>query len=118
MSTDNTVNNGRAERGRWAKGNPGRPPLSQNKIQATIREKLGQFIEGKLDDIETIYEKLPDRDKGKFLLEAISYFMPKTREVIMDVNPNEEADLSQWSDDDLRALLELHSKYEPNGSNN
>jgi hypothetical protein len=116
--TDNTGNNGRDERGRFGKGNAGRPPLSTNKIQAAIREKLGQFIEGKLDNIEEIYQKLPDREKGKFLLEAISYFMPKMREVIMEVTPGENGtDLSTWNESDLRELIRLHEKYQTNGAN-
>jgi hypothetical protein len=119
MTTESTDNYGRAERGRFGKGNPGRPPSSQNKVQADIREKLGNFLEGKLNDLEGVYGKLPDRDKGKFLLECISYFLPKSRELTVDVNPGENgSDLSKWSEQDLRSLIALHQKYEQHDGDN
>jgi hypothetical protein len=113
MTTESTDNYGRAERGRFGKGNPGRPPSSQNKVQADIREKLGNFLEGKLNDLEGVYGKLPDRDKGKFLLECISYFLPKSRELTVDVNPGENG--SDLSKEDAKGLWHFvhHQQRQP-----
>lgn len=112
MDTDKPRINGRDEKGRFGLGNPGRQPMTANKLQQSIRDKLGEFLEGKLEDLEGIYSKLADRDKGKFVLEVISYFMPKQSEIYVEGSiDNGEQDLSRWSEEDLRTLIKLHERY-------
>ncbi len=115
MKTVSTANYGRDQSGKFTSGNPGRPPLSANKLQQDIRQQLGEFLEGKLHDVESLYLKLPDRDKAKFLLEVVSYFMPKQRDIFIEKsNPLENgfADMDTWAESDLRLLISLHEKYE------
>lgn len=103
--------------GTFKNGHAGfKPKGSSNEFQKATREKLGAFLISKLDELPEVYEKLPDRDKAKMILSISEFFLPKQKEISMEVSPSEGADLSQWSDHDLRALLALHEKYQHDGN--
>jgi hypothetical protein len=103
----------RNSNGRFKEGHPGfKPKGSANEFQTATRDKLGEFLKSKLDELPTIYEKLGDRDKSKLLLSVAEFFLPKQKEIFTeDTTPKDGVDFSLWSDEDLELLISLQGKY-------
>lgn len=91
-----------------------KPKGSANEFQSVTREKLGEFLKSKLEDLPTIYENLSARDKSKLLLAISEFFLPKMKEIVLDAEgvSGKGMDLSQWSEQDLRLLISLQQKYD------
>lgn len=104
----------RNSNGTFKPGHPGlKPKGSVSEFQKVTREKLGEFLISKLDDLSSIYEELSSRDKAKLLLSVAEFHLPKQKEIFLEESvSNEGHDLSRWSEEDLRALIKLHEKYE------
>lgn len=101
--------------GQFKVGHPGfKPKGSVNEFQRVTREKLGEFLKSKLDDLPSIYEKLGARDKSKLLLSISEFFLPKMKEIVLDAEglPGKGMDLSLWTEQDLRQLISLQQKYD------
>lgn len=102
----------RNRNGTFKPGHPGfKPRGSASEFQKVTREKLGQFLISKLDDLPTIYEKLSDRDKAKLLLSVAEFHLPRQKEIFLEAINDEGTDLSNWSEEDLRVLIKLQEKY-------
>lgn len=75
----------RNQDGTFKSGHTGfKPKGSVNEFQKTTREKLGEFLKLKIDDLESIYKELPAREKAKFLLAMIEFFVPKQKELYVE----------------------------------
>jgi hypothetical protein len=58
---------------------------SINEVQKITREKLGEFLASKIDELPAIYEKLSDKEKAKLLMWVCELFLPKQKEVAFDI---------------------------------
>lgn len=77
---------GRNEDGTFKHGHSGfKPKGSVNEIQKVTREKLGQFLTSKLDELPSIYEKLSDKEKAKLLMWVCEVFLPKQKELALEL---------------------------------
>jgi hypothetical protein len=102
----------RNSNGRFLPGHPGyKPKGSVNEFQKVTREKMGAFLKSKLDDLDAIYEELSNRDKSRLLLAIAEFFLPKQREMFVDMpDPRPSVDYSKLSPGALAEFLELHQK--------
>lgn len=79
-------------------------------VQRTIKNALGEFVIGKLPDLNSIFDSTPAKDRGKLLLEMIAYLMPKMREIHQtneDVTPRASFDYTKLSAIALKEVLSL-----------
>lgn len=104
----------RDERGRLLPGHEGlKRKGSNNKLQSEIKQKIADFLNGKLDTVEEIYNEVSPKDKLHFLGELLAYILPKSKIFLEETISKDDADLSLWADEDLRTLGNLYSKYNP-----
>lgn len=98
---------GRNNNGTFREGHAGyKPRGAVSEFQKVARNKLGEFLKSRLDDLDAIYEELPAKDKARFLLAVVEFYLPKMKEVIIDAPPESEVDLSKLSDKTLHQLAE------------
>lgn len=55
----------------------GRPKGSFNKVSKEIKEKVANFINDKINDIDGEWNKMDIRDKLKFIVELLPYVLSK-----------------------------------------
>jgi len=78
------MENGRNTNGTFKPGHDGfKPRGSVNEFQKVTREKLGEFLKEKLDDLPAIYDELKAQDKARLLLMTVEFFLPKQRELMI-----------------------------------
>jgi hypothetical protein len=107
--------NFRDENGRLKPGHLGlKPKGATNRLQAEIKNKITEFLSGKIETIEEIYSQVGPKDKLRFLTELLAYILPKSKEITTESNQPEprfaQADLKRLTDDDLRTLIHLQKK--------
>lgn len=96
---------GRHSNGTFRSGHEGfKPKGSTNQVQRIAREKLGVFLTSKLDELPEIYTRLTPREKARLLLSCVEYFLPKQKEVELDVR--QSVDLTQLSQEQLTEFLD------------
>jgi hypothetical protein len=61
---------------------------SINEIQKVTREKLGEFLASKIDELPAIYEKLSDKEKAKLIMWVCELFLPKQKEIAFEMAEN------------------------------
>lgn len=100
----------RDERGRLRPGHPGlKPRGASNRLQAEIKHKITDFLNGELDSLQDIYSQVSPKDKLRFLAELLAYILPKSKEI--SIGPqSEQVDLSALSESDLETLTKIHQK--------
>lgn len=104
--------NFRDAQGRLLPGHRGlRPKGSSNRLQGAIKEKLTEFIAGKLESLEEIYSEVQAKDKLKFLTELLAYILPKSK-IILESDPNQDQDFdeSKLTEEDLREIIRIQNK--------
>ncbi len=91
----------------------GRTPGAKNKLQRETRELISQFINGKLETIESIFNELSPSDKMNTIIKLSRYVLPTLRsvEIVEPLKDEKELDLSLWTTEDLNRLIELKDKY-------
>jgi len=62
----------------------GRPKGSMNLVNRDLREMIGEILAGKFENIDMLLEKLDPRDQMKFILELLSYALPKLEPVTLE----------------------------------
>ena len=84
---ENLKNMGRKNDGTFAVGHPGfKPRGSVNETQKLTKQKLGEFLTLKLDDLEAVYKELNAKEKKTMILAIAEFFLPKQKELIIDQN--------------------------------
>ncbi len=108
MTADsNGVFSERDNRGRFAKGNAGKPVGSKNKM----REKVKAFVENNLEDLQTYFDQLEPRDKVKVLSDLLPFCISKLQSVSMTdaegnkLEPTAQIDYTKLSPELLKELL-------------
>jgi len=64
----------------------GRPKGMPNKINAEIKQFVAALIQKKLPELEAAFDKLNARDKCKFFIDLLPYFVPRMQNVEMKVD--------------------------------
>lgn len=98
----------RNEDGTFKPGHPGfKPKGSVNEFQKVTREKLGEFLKSKLDDLDLIYDELPPKEKARLLMSCAEFFLPKQKEMILDMAEasNVHIDYTKLQPETLKDLL-------------
>lgn len=84
-----------------------KPRGANNRLQHEIKNKITDFLNGKLETIEEIYSQVSPKEKLKFLLELLGYILPKSKEIFLDNSEENRAsiDYSKLPEDVLRQIL-------------
>lgn len=65
----NTVKYGRTDKGRFTKGNPGKPKGATNRTGREVKQIITDFLYDKSADLCRIYDTLDDKDKATMILQ-------------------------------------------------
>lgn len=97
----------RDEKGRLLPGHGGlKKPGSNNRLQGEIKNKITEFLAGKLERLEDIYSEVSAKDKLRFLSELLAYVLPKSKEITnITEEPKATIDYSKLPEDVLRQVL-------------
>jgi hypothetical protein len=109
---------GRDHSGKFIPGHRGfKKPKTE--FQRLTKTKLGDFLQSKLGDLDSIYEELPAKEKARLILACVEYFLPKMREhqVEIEESPQAVIDYSKLPEDVLRQILSA-TTIEPHDTNN
>lgn len=92
----------------------GRKKGTPNKSTAEIRQALANFLSGKIDELESIYESLTPKGKADFIIKAMPYIVPRLTEEITH-EPERETkgtpvDLSILTSEELHFLYGIYDK--------
>lgn len=100
--------NFRDNKGRLLAGHGGlKPKGASNKLQGEIKQKITDFLAGKLESLEEVYSQVTPRDKLRFLGELLGYVLPKSKEIISSSTDNEPKTSIDYSKLSEATLLEI-----------
>lgn len=76
---ENSETNGdiRDDKGRFGKGNPGKPKGAVVKVSVKVRESIVKFLEDNIDQVQNDFDTLKPRERLQFISEILSYAAPK-----------------------------------------
>lgn len=85
-----TENNGelRDDKGRFGKGNPGKPKGAITQTSAKVKESIVNFLENNIDAVQESFDQLGPSAKLKFIAEILPYAAPKLSSVQQEGNHN------------------------------
>lgn len=107
---------GRNTLGRFAAGHRGfKPRGSTSEFQKVTREKLGEFLTERLQDLPSIYDGLEAKEKARFIVQLSEFFLPKQREHYVEIDERQPAviDYTKLSESALKELLDVTTIIEP-----
>ncbi len=106
--------NNRLHNGQFAKGNVGKQKgSSKNKL----RDEIRTFLNNNWSNFPEWFSKLKPKEKIDTMLDLMPYAVSRLQSIAMtdsdgnDLPKNEYSNLDSWSDQDLKTLLELQTKY-------
>lgn len=97
-------NNGdyRDDKGKFAKGNPGKPKGAASNASAKVKEAIVNFLENNVDKIQDSFDKLKDREKLQFISDILPYATPKLSSVQSDNETHLSGSITiSWEEPDL-----------------
>lgn len=96
-------------KGRLMPGHKGlKPKGANNRLQSEVKEKITDFLNGKLETLEEIYSEVTPKDKLRFLTELLAYVLPKSKEFkIEDFSGSLQIDYTKLSPKALKEVLTL-----------
>jgi hypothetical protein len=98
----------RNENGQLLPGHPGlKAKGSVNQFQKITREKLGDFLKERLDELPEVYERLSPKEKVRLILRVAEFFLPRQREMIVEMESQLNIDFSKLSPSALNEFLKL-----------
>lgn len=65
--------------GRFTSGNPGRPKGAANKMTKELRNKILSFVLNHIDDLETDYKYMFERERVALLLQLTKLVLPRIK---------------------------------------
>jgi len=74
----------RDEKGRFVKGNKGRPKGAKGKVSANIKDKIQEIVDNQLDELPELLEKLDPKDKIDAIIKLIPYVLAKKKEEVIE----------------------------------
>lgn len=90
----------------------GRPPGAKNKVNAELRQRVSNFLDGNFEEITKAYKKLNPKDKMKFFTDLMPYVLPKLQNTSVEMN------FEQLSETQLDAIIEKLLNKNTNGTAN
>ncbi|MCZ8020431.1 MAG: hypothetical protein O9302_08710 [Cyclobacteriaceae bacterium] len=75
----------RNEKGQFLKGNGGRPKGTQS----LLRQKVKEFAEANINDLQTWFDKLSEKEKINCLLQILPFAIAKLQTVSINETDNE-----------------------------
>ena len=82
-------------------GNPqGKPKGTKNKINADLRKRITDFLNGEFETITEDFRNLEPKDKLKFYTDILNYGLPKLQTTSLEV------DFESMSEDQLDYIIE------------
>lgn len=82
-------------------GNPnGKPKGAKNKINADLRKRITDFLNGEFETITEDFRSLEPKDKLKFYTDILQYGLPKLQTTSLEV------DFESMSEDQLDYIIE------------
>lgn len=101
----------RNSNGQFKKGHGGTKPKGAiGETQKAIRNALGDFVTGKLESLDEIFEATPAKDQGRLLMSMVEFLLPKMREshvTTEDLGPKASFDYTKLSPSALKEVLSL-----------
>lgn len=85
LKPKNTDKIGRDEKGRFSKGNNGKPKGAINKTTKDLKDFIVQFLNDKSFEIPLIWNDLDNKDKATLYLHLLKQVMPKSNEIEKNV---------------------------------
>lgn len=77
-------------KGKFTKGNPGRPKGSKNRATAELRERFQILLDKNIDNLQKDLDKLEPKDRINAILNLSQYVLPKLKaHEIMESEPIE-----------------------------
>lgn len=98
-----TENNGgiRDDKGRFGKGNPGKPKGAASNASAKVKAAIVDFLEKNTDKIQDDFDKMKPRERLQFISDILPYATPKLSSVQSEVDANITGGiLIEWKDPD------------------
>jgi hypothetical protein len=88
----------------FTKGDPninrsGRPKDSKNKISESIRLKVENFIQSKMDEIDSMWKELDAPQRASLLVKMLDFILPKLRSQDLSIS-----EFETLTDEQLRQL--------------
>ncbi len=74
---NNGDNSDRDEKGRFGKGNPGKPKGAVSNASAKVKQAVVDFLERNTENIQESFDKLKPAEKLRFISEILPYATPK-----------------------------------------
>lgn len=100
--------NFRDDKGRLMSGHKGlKPKGANNRLQAEIKEKITEFLSGKIETLEEIYSEVGAKDKLRFITELLAYVLPKSKELTIESNYPEQSTYIDFKSLSPSALKEI-----------
>ena len=82
-------------------GNPaGRPQKAINKISRPLKMRISDFLETHFSDIETLWLKLPPKEKARLFTDLLPYVVPRMSNIDLDMN------FDKLSEEDLNRIVD------------
>src|SRR5437867_1829028 len=77
-----TIGENRDEKGRFGKGNPGKPKGAVVKVSVKVRESIVKFLEDNIEQVQSDFKALKTpRERLSFIAEILPYAAPKLSSV-------------------------------------
>lgn len=73
----NTDENGRDDKGRFIKGNSGKPKGAQNTTTKEVKELISDFLTDKINDLHKIWDCLSDQEKATLFVHLAKIVVPR-----------------------------------------
>lgn len=90
MDAESNGNNGRTEKGRFAVGNPGKPPGAATNASKKVKEAIYNFLSDNIDSIQESFDSLKPKEKLQFISELIPYAMPRLQSIQAEIDQKTE----------------------------
>lgn len=98
------------EKGRFTKGNEGRPKGSANKNTTVIRDAFSELLKGNLEQIQEDFKELEPRERIKLFLDMSKYIIPTLKATELDLGDNFKDALKYTPEEREKRIKELLNK--------
>jgi len=88
----------------------GRSVGTPNKVSASMKERIKQFIESEFDGVVTDFNALEPKDKVQLFEKFLAYVLPRQRETAADVTVNTQSLMNEMSREEITAEIERIQK--------
>lgn len=92
----------RDEKGKFTKGNPGKPKGAASNSSAKVKEAIVNFLENNVEKIQESFDQMKAREKLQFIADILPYATPKLSSIQSENETNITGGINiSWSDPEL-----------------